>query len=71
MGEPEGVESPRWTNEYFYRRFDEVLQQNPDRHYTHIYGQVEQEHIDLFKHPRFSSYDSFRNARKKWLFEPK
>jgi len=73
MGEPEGVEYRplRWTTEYFYNRFDEVLKDNPDMPYPFVYGKVEQEHIDLFNHARFSSYDSFRNCRKKWLFEPK
>ena len=73
MGELEGIEyrPARWTPEHFYLRFDDVLKENPDLPYPFIYEKVEQEHIDLFSHPRFKNYDSFRNCRKKWLFEPR
>jgi len=66
----EHIES-RWTDHWFNERFDQIIaanKENKDFKYVHAYAICEQEHIDQFGKPRYSSYDSFRNCRKNLLF---
>lgn len=69
MEEPEGIEPPQWTNEYFNLKYDEVRRDNPDLPYTQAYERVEIEHVARFGKIRYSSYDSFRNCRKALIFK--
>lgn len=51
----------------FNKRFNELKRENPDLTYFEVYCMVEKEHISVFTHTKYSSYDSFRVVRSRYL----
>ena len=48
-------------------RFDELIKES--KTYTQAYFEAEEEHLKLFKRTRYKSYESFRDARRRWVFD--
>jgi hypothetical protein len=57
----------QWTIKGFMDRFDELIKES--KTYTQAYFAAEEEHLKLFKKTRYSSYESFRDARRRWVFD--
>lgn len=51
----------------FNSRFNELKKVYPELTYFDIYCMVEEEHISVFSHTKYSSYDSFRVVRSRYM----
>jgi len=61
-----------WTAKGFIDRFEQIMSQHKtDDGFTYMRGylQAEEEHTNLFNHPRFRSYESFREYRRQIIFK--
>ena len=65
-------ESPKidscWTNEGFNQVFETMVKENPDITYVEAYRRAEMLHVEQFGKIRYSTYESFRGARKKLIW---
>jgi citrate synthase len=57
----------QWTTEGFMQRYEELVKES--RTYFDAYTNAEREHINLFGHPRYKNYDSFRMTRNQLILK--
>lgn len=51
----------------FMKRFNHLSRQNPEKTYTEIYFMVEREHIEIHNKTKYSSYESFKVIRSRYI----
>lgn len=61
--------SAQWTNEGFNQVFESLVKENPEITYVEAYRRAEMLHVEQFGKIRYSTYESFRGARKKLIWE--
>ena len=59
----------QWTTIGFNQVFDQYIQTGVS--YVEAYLKAEEDHVKLFGHIRFKSYESFRGCRHNLIFKKK
>jgi len=54
-----------YTLDQYFERYFEIVPEYET--YREAYEKVEREHVDLYSAKRYSSYISFRQAKKKYI----
>jgi len=53
--------------EQFQKRFNQLARKNPEKTYIEIYFMVENDHIEVHGKTKYSSYESFRVVRSRYM----
>lgn len=51
----------------FNKRFNQLKKEHPQKTYYQIYCMVEEEHVSVFDETKYTSYESFRVVRSRYM----